>query len=75
MIWHSTPAADALDKYKTDPKVGVTSGKAAERTQKYGKNILIEKEKKEEEEAVKVEIPKAENIGTNLGDLFKDIKL
>ena len=37
--------------------------------------VLIEKEKKEEEEVVKVEIPKAENIGTNLGDLFKNIKL
>ncbi|MBQ7046051.1 MAG: calcium-translocating P-type ATPase, PMCA-type [Clostridia bacterium] len=46
MIWHSTTAADALDKYKTDSKVGVTSSKAAERIEKYGKNILIEKEKK-----------------------------
>lgn len=32
-------------------------------------------EEKEEEEAVKVEIPKAENIGTSLGDLFKNLKL
>ncbi len=32
-------------------------------------------EPKEEEIAPKVEIPKAENIGTNLGDLFKNIKL
>lgn len=29
----------------------------------------------EEEVVEKVEIPKAENIGTNLGDLFKNIKL
>ena len=28
-----------------------------------------------EEEDIKVEIPKSENIGTNLGDLFKNIKL
>lgn len=32
-------------------------------------------EEKEEEEVVKVEIPKAENIGTSLGDLFKNLKL
>lgn len=32
-------------------------------------------EEKEEEEAVKVEIPKSENIGTSLGDLFKNLKL
>ena len=32
-------------------------------------------EKEEEEEDIKVEIPKSENIGTNLGNLFKNIKL
>lgn len=32
-------------------------------------------EKEEEEENIKVEIPKSENIGTSLGDLFKNIKL
>ncbi len=32
-------------------------------------------EEKEEEKAVQVEIPKAENIGTSLGDLFKNLKL
>ena len=32
-------------------------------------------EKKEEEVVEKVAIPKAENIGTSLGDLFKNIKL
>jgi small subunit ribosomal protein S1 len=32
-------------------------------------------EPKEEEIVEKVEIPKAENIGTSLGDLFKNIKL
>ena len=33
----------------------------------------LEEVKEEQEE--KVEIPKAGNIGTSLGDLFKDIKL
>ena len=33
-----------------------------------------EEEKKEEEE-IHVEIPKAEDIGTSLGDLFKGLKL
>ena len=33
-----------------------------------------EEEKKEEEE-IHVEIPKAEEIGTSLGDLFKGLKL
>ena len=32
-------------------------------------------EQKEEEEQIKVEIPKSEDIGTNLGDLFKNLKL
>lgn len=32
-------------------------------------------EEKEEEEDIKVDIPKSESIGTNLGDLFKNIKL
>ena len=32
-------------------------------------------EKEEEEEDIKVEIPKSENIVTSLGDLFKNIKL
>ena len=32
-------------------------------------------EEKEEEEDIKVDIPKSESIGTNLGDLFKSIKL
>lgn len=32
-------------------------------------------EQKEEEEQVKVEIPKSEDIGTSLGDLFKNLKL
>ena len=34
----------------------------------------LEEEKKEEEE-IHVEIPKAEEIGTSLGDLFKGLKL
>ena len=32
-------------------------------------------EESAEEVVEKVEIPKSENIGTNLGDLFKNIKL
>ncbi|MBM6947651.1 S1 RNA-binding domain-containing protein [Mordavella massiliensis] len=32
-------------------------------------------EEKEEEADIKVDIPKSESIGTNLGDLFKNIKL
>nr|WP_330397981.1 S1 RNA-binding domain-containing protein [Lachnoclostridium sp. An118] len=32
-------------------------------------------EERDEEEDIKVEIPKSENIGTSLGDLFKNIKL
>ena len=35
----------------------------------------LEEVKEEEEPVEKVEIPKAENIGTSLGDLFKNIKL
>ncbi len=50
--------------------IGIKEGKIS-----LSIKALIEKEKKEEEEAVKVEIPKAENIGTSLGDLFKNIKL
>ena len=36
------------------------------------RKALLEPEEKVEE---KIEIPKAENIGTSLGDLFKNIKL
>ncbi len=50
--------------------IGIKEGKIS-----LSIKALIEKEKKEEEEAVKVEIPKAENIGTSLGDLFKNIQL
>ena len=50
--------------------IGIKEGKIS-----LSIKVLIEKEKKEEEAAVKVDIPKAENIGTNLGDLFKNIKL
>ena len=34
-----------------------------------------QKEEKKEEEEIHVEIPKAEEIGTSLGDLFKGLKL
>lgn len=50
--------------------IGIKEGKIS-----LSIKALIEKEKKEEEEAAKVEIPKAENIGTSLGDLFKNIQL
>ena len=44
---------------------------------KDGKISLSMKALEEPEEAPveKVEIPKSENIGTNLGDLFKNLKL
>lgn len=48
--------------------IGVNNGKIS-----LSMKALIEP--KEEEAVEKVEIPKAENIGTNLGDLFKNIKL
>ena len=48
--------------------IGVNNGKIS-----LSMKALIEP--KEEEIDDKVEIPKAENIGTSLGDLFKNIKL
>ena len=48
--------------------IGVNNGKIS-----LSMKALIEP--KEEEIVEKVEIPKAENIGTSLGDLFKNIKL
>ena len=48
--------------------IGVKDGKIS-----LSMKALIEK--KEEEVVEKVVIPKAENIGTSLGDLFKNIKL
>lgn len=50
--------------------IGIKEGKIS-----LSMKALIEKEKEEEEVAAKVEIPKAENIGTSLGDLFKNMKL
>jgi small subunit ribosomal protein S1 len=49
--------------------IGVKDGKIS-----LSIKALIEKEEEEEIEE-KVEIPKAEDIGTSLGDLFKNIKL
>ena len=64
-----TPAAVLEVGQEVNVKViGVKDGKIS-----LSIKVLIEKE--EEEEIEKVEIPKAENIGTNLGDLFKNIKL
>ncbi len=48
--------------------IGVKDGKIS-----LSMKALIEK--KEEEIVEKVDIPKAENIGTNLGDLFKNLKM
>lgn len=64
-----TPA-DVLEVgQEVDVKViGIKDGKIS-----LSMKALIEP--KEEEVVEKVEIPKAENIGTNLGDLFKNIKL
>ncbi len=36
---------------------------------------LLEQEKKERQKAERVEMPKAESVGTSLGDLLKDVKL
>lgn len=64
-----TPA-DVLEVGQSvDVKViGVKDGKIS-----LSMKALIEK--KEEEVVEKVVVPKAENIGTSLGDLFKNIKL
>lgn len=51
--------------------IGVKDGKIS-----LSIKALIEKEKEEEEKAVgKIELPKSENIGTSLGDLFKNLNL
>ena len=64
-----TPAAVLEVGQSVDVKViGVKDGKIS-----LSIKALIEK--KEEEVVEKVVIPKAENIGTSLGDLFKNIKL
>lgn len=64
-----TPAAVLEVGQNVDVKViGVKDGKIS-----LSMKALIEQ--KEEDVAPKVEIPKAENIGTSLGDLFKNMKL
>ena len=66
-----TPAAVLEVGQEVNVKViGIKDGKIS-----LSIKALIEKEKEEEEVAAKVEIPKAENIGTSLGELFKNIKL
>lgn len=67
-----TPAAVLEVGQEVNVKViGIKEGKIS-----LSIKALIEKKQEEEEEAIaKVEIPKAENIGTSLGDLFKNIKL
>ena len=42
---------------------------------KIGLSMKALEEAIQEEEEVKVEIPKSEGIGTSLGDLFKNIQL
>lgn len=65
-----TPAAVLEVGQTVDVKViGVKDGKIS-----LSMKALIEQKEEEKEVAEKVEIPKAENIGTNLGDLFKNIK-
>lgn len=49
--------------------IGINNGKIS-----LSMKALIEKKEEVVEEVVDYEIPKAENIGTNLGDLFKNIK-
>ena len=64
-----TPAAVLEVGQEVNVKViGIKDGKIS-----LSIKALIEKE--EEEAVEKVEIPKAENIGTSLGDLFKNITL
>lgn len=64
-----TPAAVLEIGQEVNVKViGIKDGKIS-----LSIKALIEKE--EEEVVEKVVIPKAENIGTSLGDLFKNIKL
>lgn len=67
-----TPAAVLEVGQEVNVKViGIKEGKIS-----LSIKALIEKKQEEEEDAIaKVEIPKAENIGTSLGDLFKNIKL
>ena len=67
-----TPAAVLEVGQEVNVKViGIKEGKIS-----LSIKALIEKKQEEEEEAIaKVEIPKAENIGTSLGDLFKKIQL
>lgn len=66
-----TPAAVLEVGQEVNVKViGIKEGKIS-----LSIKALIEKEKEEEEVVAKVEIPKAENIGTSLGDLFKNLKL
>ncbi len=63
-----TPAAVLTVGQTVDVKViGIKDGKIS-----LSMKALIEPE---EEEVEEVEIPKAENIGTTLGDLFKNIQL
>lgn len=65
-----TPAAVLEVGQEVNVKViGIKDGKIS-----LSIKALIEKDKEEEEVAAKVEIPKAENIGTNLGELFKNLK-
>ena len=50
--------------------IGINNGKIS-----LSMKALIEKKEEIEEEVIDYELPKAEKIGTNLGDLFKNIKL
>ena len=50
--------------------IGINNGKIS-----LSMKALIEKEEEIQEEVIDYELPKAEKIGTNLGDLFKNIKL
>ena len=66
-----TPAAVLEVGQSVDVKViGVKDGKIS-----LSMKALIEQKEEVKEVQEKVELPKAENIGTSLGDLFKNIKL
>lgn len=62
--------SDVLEKGQ-DVKVKVIGIKDG----KLSLSIKALEERKDEPENIKVDIPKAEDISTNLGDLFKNIKL
>ncbi len=46
MIWHSTQKEEVAERFSVNTETGLTSQEAAERLEKYGKNILAADKKK-----------------------------